>query len=76
MFDDDDSATWPLVAFVLGGLTGLSLAVLFAPAPGAEARTDLSRRTARARAAAGRQLSRGLRRRQAAPTAADADAGL
>ena len=75
MFDDDDSATWPLVAFVLGGLTGLSLAVLFAPAPGSESRSELSRRTAGARAAAGRGLSRGLRRRPAVPSA-PADAGL
>jgi hypothetical protein len=72
MFDDDDSATWPLVAFVLGGLTGLSLAVLFAPAAGSEARSGLARRTAKARDAAGRGLSRGLRRRRPAPSPVDA----
>ena len=58
MFHDDDSATWPLIAFVLGGLTGLSLAVLFAPASGQETRSQVAAGGARARAAAGRGFSR------------------
>jgi gas vesicle protein len=53
MFDDHDSGSWPLLAFVLGGLTGLSLAVLFAPESGADTRERVSHgaRTAGARVA-------------------------
>jgi gas vesicle protein len=56
MFDDDDSATWPLLAFVLGGLTGLSLAVLFAPVSGSEARGGIASGAARAREAVRRKV--------------------
>ena len=38
MFDRDDSASTALISFVLGGLAGAALAVLFAPHAGSETR--------------------------------------
>lgn len=38
MFDEDDSASTALISFLLGGLAGAALAVLFAPAAGLETR--------------------------------------
>jgi len=38
MFDRDDSASTALISFLLGGLAGASLAVLFAPGEGSETR--------------------------------------
>jgi gas vesicle protein len=41
MFDEDDAASTALIAFMLGGLAGASLAVIFAPAAGADTRRRL-----------------------------------
>jgi hypothetical protein len=38
MFDRDDSASTALISFLLGGLAGASLAVLFAPGTGSDTR--------------------------------------
>jgi hypothetical protein len=38
MFDRDDSASTALISFLLGGLAGASLAVLFAPGSGSDTR--------------------------------------
>jgi gas vesicle protein len=38
MFDHDDSASTALISFLLGGLAGASLAVLFAPGAGRDTR--------------------------------------
>jgi hypothetical protein len=41
MFDEDDSGSTTLVSFLLGGLAGASLAVLFMPHTGQETRRRL-----------------------------------
>ena len=38
MFDEDDAASTALISFLLGGLAGAALAVLFAPGSGLETR--------------------------------------
>jgi hypothetical protein len=38
MFDRDDSASTALISFVLGGVAGAALAVLFAPLAGSDTR--------------------------------------
>jgi YtxH-like protein len=38
MFDHDDSSSTALIAFLLGGVAGAALAVLFAPGSGEETR--------------------------------------
>ncbi len=43
MFDRDDSASTALISFLLGGLAGASLAVVFAPAAGWDTRRRISR---------------------------------
>ena len=64
MFDEDDAASTALISFVLGGLAGASLAVLFAPTTGLETRRRLegggralARRGRAAHDAAGRGLA-------------------
>jgi YtxH-like protein len=42
MFDRDDSASTALISFVVGGLAGAALAVLFAPRTGSETRERIS----------------------------------
>lgn len=42
MFDQDDSASTALIAFLLGGVAGAGLAVLFAPGSGEETRRRIS----------------------------------
>jgi hypothetical protein len=38
MFDDNDSASTALISFVLGGVAGAALAILFAPYAGSDTR--------------------------------------
>lgn len=42
MFDDDDSASTALISFLLGGVAGAALAVLFAPGAGSDTRRRIS----------------------------------
>jgi gas vesicle protein len=57
MFDEDDSASTALIAFLLGGLAGASLACLFAPGAGEETRRRIGE-TVRQGALRGRALAR------------------
>ena len=41
MFDENDSASTALISFMLGGVAGAALAILFAPGAGSETRRRL-----------------------------------
>jgi YtxH-like protein len=43
MFDRDDAASTALISFLLGGLAGAAVAVLFAPASGLQTRERIGR---------------------------------
>jgi gas vesicle protein len=57
MFDRDDSASTALISFLLGGLAGAAIAILFAPAAGGDTRRRIGQRV-RDGAARGRALGR------------------
>lgn len=71
MFEDNDSASTALIAFLLGGLAGASLACLFAPGAGQDTRRRIGE-SVREGAERGRALAR---RGRAALDAAGRTAG-
>jgi hypothetical protein len=72
MFEKDDSASTALISFLLGGVAGAAIAVLFAPGAGEDTRRRIGEGVR-----AGAERSRALARRgRAALDAAGRSAGL
>ena len=72
MFERDDSASTALISFLLGGVAGAALAVLFAPGAGEETRRRIGESVRE-----GAERSRALARRgRAALDAAGLSAGV